>query len=632
MKTYKEIVEAKGPHDADWVEKSSRHERLYAYHKRMGNEAEAAKHKAEVDKLYKREEVELDESHVEFRLDHREKTTGDTGSTFKDHEAKVSDQTDKATYIKVPKHKADSFKSAMKSKHGARVELDEELEQIDELSKDTLKSYLNKATKDVVEKKRQEQIAINRSKQDRLQGKYGQRSALRTAEFHKSGAVSRATNIGKAAMKLASEEVELDEKLDPSMGAGEYVTDFQKSDAPQFAGKSKEKRRQMAIAAYLDAKRQVKEGVIQSSGTDQIPVAGNTVPAEVTAKKKKEKPMTYHDDGTPIKEQAPVAPVPPKSGYVVKYHTKDGEHKNTSKLFQSKTLADIHANKGNGMDKVGGKYTVHKIALKEETIEENAPVAPVPDKKYIKGTPEYKAYMASKKPRVGHPTNVKEEVEDIAEGRNEGDTPFDKPYKTVTNKDNNVKDKSGAVHTPMSRAKDLAKKAMKAQMKEQFGIDITDEQADSLVETANLDEGKMKDIATNRSEDNRLHVPKKNTDIADKSYLKTAGKKTGPLHNVAKGLKAFVTGKAEPMESVDIDVETGDLVESKVSYSEFVAQLNEYESKDGRYVHTKGSYGKAYQDPEGADDADDKKPSAKGRKVGSKSGPRKILGTSKLHK
>ena len=43
--------------------------------------------------------------------------------------------------------------------------------------------------------------------------------------------------------------------------------------------------------------------------------------------------------------------------------------------------------------------------------------------------------------------------------------PFDGPYKKVKR---NVKDKSGAVHTPMSRAKDLAKKAMK---KEEVELD-----------------------------------------------------------------------------------------------------------------------------------------------------------------
>jgi len=44
------------------------------------------------------------------------------------------------------------------------------------------------------------------------------------------------------------------EKLDKGATAGEYVKDFRKSDAPQFKGKSKSKKQEMAIAAYLDAK------------------------------------------------------------------------------------------------------------------------------------------------------------------------------------------------------------------------------------------------------------------------------------------------------------------------------------------------------------------------------------------
>ena len=43
------------------------------------------------------------------------------------------------------------------------------------------------------------------------------------------------------------------EKLDKDADAGDYVDDFQKSDAKQFKGKSKKKRKEMAIAAYLDA-------------------------------------------------------------------------------------------------------------------------------------------------------------------------------------------------------------------------------------------------------------------------------------------------------------------------------------------------------------------------------------------
>ena len=43
------------------------------------------------------------------------------------------------------------------------------------------------------------------------------------------------------------------------MGIKAYIKDFQKSDAPQFKGHSKEKRRDQAIAAYLDAKDKLKE-------------------------------------------------------------------------------------------------------------------------------------------------------------------------------------------------------------------------------------------------------------------------------------------------------------------------------------------------------------------------------------
>ena len=48
----------------------------------------------------------------------------------------------------------------------------------------------------------------------------------------------------------------IEEKLDATKNSiGDYVRDFKKSDAPQFKGASKSKRRQMAIAAYLSSKR-----------------------------------------------------------------------------------------------------------------------------------------------------------------------------------------------------------------------------------------------------------------------------------------------------------------------------------------------------------------------------------------
>jgi len=53
--------------------------------------------------------------------------------------------------------------------------------------------------------------------------------------------------------------------LDPKDGIGSYIKDFKKSKAPQFKGKSKEKRRKMAIAAYLDAKRGPQEAKFAGS-------------------------------------------------------------------------------------------------------------------------------------------------------------------------------------------------------------------------------------------------------------------------------------------------------------------------------------------------------------------------------
>jgi predicted kinase len=62
------------------------------------------------------------------------------------------------------------------------------------------------------------------------------------------------TNAQKQAMREeAVEQLELIEKLKASDPMGDWIDDFYKSDAPQFKGKSKAKRRQMAIAAKLDA-------------------------------------------------------------------------------------------------------------------------------------------------------------------------------------------------------------------------------------------------------------------------------------------------------------------------------------------------------------------------------------------
>jgi hypothetical protein len=73
------------------------------------------------------------------------------------------------------------------------------------------------------------------------------------------------------------------------------------------------------------------------------------------------------------------------------------------------------------------------------------------------------------------------------EATKDEEPPFDGPYKKVSG-DGSVKDKSGAVHTPMSRVRDLARKAMQKKMKEEFNIEITEEQAAELCDVAIINE------------------------------------------------------------------------------------------------------------------------------------------------
>jgi hypothetical protein len=52
---------------------------------------------------------------------------------------------------------------------------------------------------------------------------------------------------------IESLNAKLNEKIPKGADAGYYIKDFEKSNAPQFRGKSKEKRKQMALAAFRDS-------------------------------------------------------------------------------------------------------------------------------------------------------------------------------------------------------------------------------------------------------------------------------------------------------------------------------------------------------------------------------------------
>ena len=135
----------------------------------------------------------------------------------------------------------------------------EEVEELEELSKKTLRSYRSKRAKDragthdeLEYHKRMTRTYPSDNIEDREKA-HAYHNALRKDIYKMSNNISRAS----AKIKKANEEAEqVDEKLDMKKASmGTVVKDFQKSDAPQFQGKSQKKRQVMAVAAKLTAER-----------------------------------------------------------------------------------------------------------------------------------------------------------------------------------------------------------------------------------------------------------------------------------------------------------------------------------------------------------------------------------------
>ena len=128
---------------------------------------------------------------------------------------------------------------------------------------------------DRIKKLRGDQVqAMKQLKQDKADGFTGATPRKKIADLEKRRhAIKTASNQ----LKHQTEDVNLDEKINlKKADMGDVVKDFYKSDAPQFKGKSKEKRREMAIAAKLEAERgpQVKEARDPAKEAEGKKVAG----------------------------------------------------------------------------------------------------------------------------------------------------------------------------------------------------------------------------------------------------------------------------------------------------------------------------------------------------------------------
>jgi hypothetical protein len=246
--------------------------------------------------------------------------------------------------------------------------------------------------------------------------------------------------------------------------------------------------------------------------------------------------------------------------------------------------------------------------VKEEVVDEQAPVAPVPDKKYIKGTPEHKAYKATKKPINGMPTNVKEALK--------GDQ-----HKIDKNKNGKIDAHDFKLLRKEEEQLDELSKGTLGSYIKKASNDLANKGAALGKKQADADEV---DRYTNR------HMP--NQFDARDTMRKAVGASQSDINKVRSGAmkRNKNIGKAVDRLSKE-EFENGELETMSKSYKQFVESLNEIKMSDLPSRKVSGSsYGAQYHDSEGDDE--EEKPKAKpaadavkrgrGRPAGAKSGAR----------
>ena len=549
-----------GPHDPDFVEKSARHERLYTYHKRMGNDTEAAKHKAEIDKLYKKEETEeLDEIH-------RMKTKL---NTLDDISNKSVARQKLSNLMKSGKARGALIANKMRTLNmGEEVEIDEtwSKEQLasihsmhDKMSKSVGLDPSKKYGTIITKKKSSADKVMDKAIKDEMKEEVEQIDEITSNSQILKNALDRHTEHALAANKAGDDEkVKVHQK---------YINDI----------KTKLARITRLGEEVEQIEERNKQNAMMRKTMDASRGARYKLNNPVPDAEPEHKTAQAHNKaiGRALRNEDKMTTTKDKAGKLISFKYEGDWKKSTEKKQGSGKAANLA---GQAMQKMA-------------KANEQAPVAPVPDRKYIKGTPENKALKDSRKPINGMPTNKIKEEKDEQEYGYEGDMALNQ-LATLT------------------RCAEMIKEILKpdtdmpewVQSKITLATDYIQTAADYM--HSEMNEAKSVEVKVNAAGD-AAHE-----------------EKWEAVKKIKKPVK----------ESFD---DEGNLIANKVSYKEFML---EYTPGPGGVTQIKGrSYGASYSDPEGADDYDDKKPikpaaekRGRGRPAGAKSGARKITGTSKL--
>ena len=176
----------------------------------------------------------------------------DTLKSYKEKQLFSKDKSPTQSYNRLVGSARATRKIAAKEKANEEVKLDE-------LSPPTLASYTRKAASQATKIP-----LLSKDAEDR--GDEAGAKRLNRKFSNRMGGIRTATQ------KLANEEVDqIDEVITKQTPPGQVIKDFQKSTNPKFAGKSAEKRKQMALAAYYAKQREPKKGVKEDLGEGHVP-------------------------------------------------------------------------------------------------------------------------------------------------------------------------------------------------------------------------------------------------------------------------------------------------------------------------------------------------------------------------
>lgn len=302
-----------------------------------------------------------------------------------------------------------------------------------------------------------------------------------------------------------------------------------------------------------------------------------------------------------------------EEGYVVRYNNPKSDKHGSERHFDDQASAQKHADRGNSVDKIGGKYTVHKTNEKGHDMKEeveldeadqrikasdvksaikNVKQASAHTKKMIKANPTEKMPHGMSR-HAAYSEEV--ELDEAVESGNKG-------YGYHGQHESDIADKKYS--------------AMHAKVKKVAG------------EAGHLRDAKKPNVMVKHYLDSR-HGRHLAGNEHDHEYIKK------DFGKFKKSYKESDFAK----ESVGFD-EEGNLMAEKLTYAQFMEQLLEYTPGPGGVTRVQGrSYGAQYHDPEGDDDADDKpkkkaEPAVKrgrGRPAGSKSGANQKVTSGKSY-